>query len=45
MEATYKGKLISDMTHEELIKALEQMSGLYMQTLIQRSEDLDNLMR
>ena len=37
MEATYRGKKISDMTREELIEALEVMSNLYQKIL------LDNL--
>lgn len=30
----YKGKEIEEMTREELIQALEQMSGLYVNALI-----------
>ena len=41
MKGTYRGKPIEEMSREELIDALEQMSGLYMAALKQHNEDLE----
>jgi hypothetical protein len=35
-KGTYKGKPVEEMTKEELIEALENMSNLYQQTLLER---------
>lgn len=35
-KGTYRGKPVEEMTKEELIEALENMSNLYQQTLLER---------
>ena len=40
METIYRGKLISEMSKEELIEALKQMGSLYTQELEQHYKNL-----
>lgn len=37
-ESTYAGRLVSEMTREELIKALENMGRLYQESLAKKIE-------